>query len=980
MKYGFVVLALLGAAAGAFMYLGTSSTTVQQIQQQVAVLRVGEAPPIRQLAPDTLFSYTEARDLATHWDRLAQSASWADVEESNVLNVIARQPRVRAFLDTVMDVSEKIDFDVTDENVMKFVGKECGLGLALNPDGGEPDILLLTRLDVAGLAQDMTRNTTLTSADWKVLQEELNKRTGQVQFNVTTATEGDYDLATCVREDVTLYSTLIEDVLVFSTSESLARAALAARTSDGAGTLSTLPAFTEEMAALGGDSPLAGWVHISLLQSERTLLEKNCSAIDASAAQTPVDEETPDLPAEHYVPSYLVLSDILDAVEGAPALAWATRIPQGDLYALDWDLSRTSEQLFVDKLDVTPSHAVPPGGVAYMETHDLAGLVAAWDRSAAKRHLMASDLVKKAEEMIGAEETVRALSEGRPPAVLGVGGGPDLDLDPGGGDEPSLRGRFLPRFGWNVMSKQIGTLVGDSMAASLHWDPAQNEIPILTYAMDLGVAGRLAMVASMAYERHRGEKGTRFVEHGGRWLMLRDEYDQTLCVSLVGDAVIAASSDAAARTAIDRSMQPAEGGAVAAHAAAERLGIPSGQRMLLHIDGVRLRTALERLGNTGNVGSDEMEMVKKIFSFEHYMLAVDVDDAFTRIDVHYGASMDSETNNAIRELLTGMPTGSPASWALLTDRPFYVATNNLELSLYYNMIRDWVPDGARSEMDDSMAEIDEALEMRLIQDVLPAFGPEITAAATYHAAPEPPPGAAPGSAPPAIPGFVFMLQVRDYDVVKRFIDRLVDLGNESSRDRFQGRPGWEGGPAPDILVHTPHNGVDIVTLALTEEERAEVPIEMSPALAVVGEFVVLSLHTEDVHRAIDLASGAGTSFVASDIVRRAASDGVDIAGSSAVLVDWNTLMDQVAEYDTMIAGIIPGTEEPEFPEYPDDGDPEEWQRRVDKYQAASLAAREKAAEQVGGYLDSFRIIQYMASTSRMEGDVASARTMIRFIE
>ena len=67
------------------------------------------------------------------------------------------------------------------------------------------------------------------------------------------------------------------------------------------------------------------------------------------------------------------------------------------------------------------------------------------------------------------------------------------------------------------------------------------------------------------------------------------------------------------------------------------------------------------------------------------------------------------------------------------------------------------------------------------------------------------------------------------------------------------------------------------------------------------------------------------------------------------------------------------------PEFPDDGDMEEWNRRMAAYQQAVAEEAASKTSDVTGLLDSLRFIEFIAAATTVGTDSLDSHSIIRFI-
>src|SRR5688572_24342806 len=117
------LVAVVALAAAAFLLLVPRGPSFESM------------PPNRELAPDTLVYYAEARDLRSAWDRMERSEAWQDLEASTLLDRARETELVKDVLATLDQIAAKARYDVRGRNAFKFVGREVSLGIELSPDG-----------------------------------------------------------------------------------------------------------------------------------------------------------------------------------------------------------------------------------------------------------------------------------------------------------------------------------------------------------------------------------------------------------------------------------------------------------------------------------------------------------------------------------------------------------------------------------------------------------------------------------------------------------------------------------------------------------------------------------------------------------------------------------------------------------------------------------------------------------------------------
>jgi hypothetical protein len=261
-------------------------------------------------------------------------------------------------------------------------------------------------------------------------------------------------------------------------------------------------------------------------------------------------------------------------------------------------------------------------------------------------------------------------------------------------------------------------------------------------------------------------------------------------------------------------------------------------------------------------------------------------------------------------------------------------------------------------VDEQMEEgFREAMGMGLSSDLIPALGSELLFAVTHRA----PVTGAPDEV--VIPGVVFGLEVRDPAVVKRALDRALELIEES----------MGGDPAGGSLVaREVKDGVEVVSVALPPD--AGIPLH--PAMCLNDGLLLLSTDADVLRQCLDARSSRAPRKSESPAFTQSSAT-VSPRASAHFLVDWPLLVDQIQVYAPHIGRMVGGSDVP-FPEYPESGDEEEWNRRLADYQAKQQAAQGTGGEKAKKWIDALRVIDWFAASGSAKGSLVEGVFMVKF--
>src|SRR5262245_23014693 len=300
-----IVAALVAASAGA---------AVGYVLVKARVPDLAPAGPNRNLAPDSLACYAEIGDGAGLWTKMQTTAAWNDLAVSKLASAVTEAEPVKEFLAALDQVATKASYRIAATNAMKLVGREVSVGVQLDPKGGVPQVLVLTKLDTEALAKDLLKGGTDLDALWA----EMQRRTGNLDFKVTASEHRGQKMAAAARGDVSYHAALLGDTLAISTDAALLRAAIDCRLDGGKESLGQRAAFQADLKALPAGASVVEWYDLDALDAGR-------ASLDAGLAR--FSKEPALAGAVHAV---------LDGTKGGHSYARATTLPEGDLYRLTW--------------------------------------------------------------------------------------------------------------------------------------------------------------------------------------------------------------------------------------------------------------------------------------------------------------------------------------------------------------------------------------------------------------------------------------------------------------------------------------------------------------------------------------------------------------------------------------------------------------------------------------------------------------------
>jgi hypothetical protein len=928
---------------------------------------LGPSGPNRDLAPESLAVYAELPDLAGTWAKMSKTEAWQDFSVSKAAEQLLATELVKDVLAALDQVSAKASYPLNSKNAMKFIGRECSVGIALDPAGGAPKVLVLTKLDVEALSRDFLGGKVNLEALWG----ELQRRTGKCDFTVTATEYKGHTIAQASRDSSSFHAALVGDTLAVSTDEALVKSAIDCRLAQGAHSLGRKAAFAADVKALPAGTACFEWYDLDALESARNSLDAGLRALGTPPA---------GLAAVH---------SVLEGTKGAHSVALSQVVPDGDLYRATWSYSK-SDDLFADKA-APPLRSLYAGDwLAYGELHDVGGVVDAFQRSALKKKLAAGELGKWIDKvtddpapavgkLVGAfadagraarpapvrrRPGARAPATSAPPPAPPSGPEPPADGTAKAVDEGlAMVDRFAARMGRHFATEQLKALVNGEVAAGIDWSGKDGELPRFAFTVRLDVEGRLLALALEGAALELKHEGIAFEQVGARRVFAADVPGGTkLWWVLAGDAFVVTDDH-------DLAIAAAHAGDGPAPAPPKRMAdavslMKVGWRAFLHVDYDRLLQALGSASETNGAMRSFKEFLDKYrdpgLLGHDAAVAAYVPDDFSSIEVRSRVTLAEPKTDDARAFRKAVEAREPRCWASLPDTTF--------LNFVTSVPVVWLSAKAfaGAEMPDAEAKFLEKMGMDLEKDLLPALGRELSFSVTYRQAPPPRPADQGGPAV-FLPGLVFGVEVHDAAVVRKAVDRALEIAEEGLKND----PNYA---SVKPFSREAHDGVEIVRMEIPPAQQESVPFR--PALALQDDYLLVSSDVDVLRAAVDARNGKGKRFADSPVLGRAAAV-LGRKGWDYEFLDGSRFIDQIGEYAPHMGRLFVDVTPPD---YPPNGDQAEWKRRLDAYQKEMAAAQASGGEKAKAWIESFRVVDFAGLAAHVEGNVSESTMVVRFSE
>jgi len=869
--------------------------------------------PVAALMPQNTAYYVDARDLRGLVEGVRKSSAWRDLQASGLLAQAKENEQTVALIDDLAQLSEEIGYALDEEAALKFLGADAAFAVWAGDDG-DPRVMVVSRIDVAALAQDLLS----ADSDWRALQAELDRRAELAGVTVTTEEYAGYTISAAKRGERTTYQALVEDLLVLGNSRDVLVTAVDLRVAEGVGSLNELPAFSDELARLPADAKLRDWIHVDALKTAKFSFR---GGVDATQ-----------------------LAPALDAIS-APAVARAIDLPDNDLYQLGWTWSRTGGELFVDGLTPRMDDVIPEGALVRIEAQRLGQLVDAWKNSPIKEHLEGSWAAEKLTALFD-EAADEALTN-----TLGSATAETTDLGDIADDV------FWTQFGENLGRRSLSATLGGDAAVAV-WRGESVERPVALWAIRLGTDGRLAEAAVRAVIDAQDTEGVSFTSfvHGTRTVrsLERDGMPFNLSWVTAGDVLLIGSTPEIIKKALDRADSRANAGdpAPADH------GLPTDYRVLVTVSMSEYLTMIEDAIGDQPEPLKFIDWMRGYVPFDHVSLGIYVADDLSQIDFRSRLRLDAADAERALKPYRNVTPGAPRSFAVLPDRAIAAYASRFRIEDAFGV---YDTDGLGDLMKpirEGIAEFEKALEVDLDEGILPALGDEVAFSILFEdqsAQPEAPP----------IPGVALLIGVSDQPVIADFLEKLADMGDEALKEN-----------SPELLIERDERGPTPAYRLLDGGGPGGAPVQ--PTLTFVGDFLVIALDDSTIDAMRAVADGTRRSHAASSLQTRVRSVGLPPDANEVSQFDWGVFLDQMAVYAPQLSGAFVDESLVPEPEFPDDDDMEEWNRRVAAYEQARTEQAAGKQTDVTGLIDSLRFIDFMAGVTTVTGDQIESHAVIRF--
>ena len=920
LRIGGAVIALVAAGAGASWFA---------LRPRLPDL--APAGPNRELAPETLAWYAEAPRLADLWAKLRATAAWTDLGESALARRVRDEGVVKDLRALVEAAAGKTGYALDAPNAMKLIGRDVAAGVALDPGGGPPSLLVLTKLDTAALTRDLLGGELRVDA----LQDELQRRTGLCGFTVTTEPYREHRIATARRGAVNFSAALLGDTLAVATDGALLRAAIDCRIARGERSIGRRAAYIDDTGSLPPDAALVEWYDLDALDKGRASLDKGLAALGA--------------PPE----AVAAVHGVLDGTRGGRSVARATFLPQGDLYGLTWSLSKSSS-LFADRASPVQRDLYYGDWTVYGEARDLGGLAAAWERSSLKKRLADGEIgawfARFSADPAG---TARRSTQWLRDVGLPV---PPEEEDLPVADEPPAPDRFALRMARRLVSQELRALLRGETAIAADWT-AHSDGPRIAWTLRLDTEGRLAvlaaqtaMAAASAPDRHVTSEtvGTRAVLtlDGVRW-------------TLAGDLLVVSNDADFVRQAARSAGGPLPGPSPRLRDAVAAFG--PGWRGFAFADVGRvtdqLVAQLDDPDERARLRRETAVYEKAGYLGRTYAAAVWPADDLSGVEVRARVVLAQAPPS-----LAALSDAEPRCWRTLPRSTlFHWADPAAGVPVAWTAVRAAIEasDGDAAEAEQRFRE---SMGMDLEKEVLPALGRETFLAVAGSASPP-----LPGEPPPP-PRLLLGVEVRDPTRIRAAVERAVEL----AEDRFRADADLGGDYRPFSRETT--DGAEILLFSPPDGFFGDTQVR--PALALHGGFLLVASDVSLVREAVAARNRGAMSLADAPLLQRAMT-AIGRQSCGVMLLDGSALTDQLLLYAPQAPGSWAGNEVP-FPDLPPDAPAEERERAEQDWVKRSEAARRDAQDAARRWIETLRVLDYVGAATHRRGNAVETTIVLRF--
>lgn len=904
-----VSVAAVAAGAGAALWLTRPAVLVA-------------APPNAELAPANLVVWTEADDLQGAWTAFKTSESWKDLQASALVDEFRQSETGKGLSDLLAQIESKGGYAIDSSRAMHFLGREVSLGFGPPPQEGAAPWIAFAKLDVEALIRELLDG----KGDWTRLLDDLERRTGRMDFAVTRSEHGGVRVLHARRGDLAFHASLLGDTLAVASDDALLKESIARHAAGGEGSLGRSARFREEVARLPDRSTLRAWADLEAMRKAGPQFAQGVTS-DAKGAAG--------------------IARVLEGTSGAAALAIGTDLRAGDLYAATWAWTRSAAEL-TGSARIADLGALTAAFPFTLETRDLASVARAWEASSLRRRLSDGPIGAKVREWMddlkGAADGLRSTPFGA--ALPGGPRFPGMQEEDDPEKERFDRGlhvasdRFVQRLAWHLAWTGIKSGFTGDFAMGVRGPAERGDDPEVFGAVRVGTDGLLLLLFG------EGVSGVRATEVAGTsvWRLTEGHRGGASGFAAhAGDAFLVASSEESLRLALTNA---------AAGSFTTRLP-----------DGWTVRARYEMAALLDSLPGAERREMRDMLQFSWPTkgeTGVYVGDRLETVEVRSVAAYGVDRGLASF-------AGDPAAWMWMPEGAILGGGVHMDLARLFQAVTGVLPEGARGDLDEALAEASRDLGVDIREELLPALGPELAVVVTRSAA-----GATQGRGSrqeTPVPGVLLGLGVKNDVVVARAVDSVVRLVETEIED--------SGGRMPVRIVREPADGRSLVRFEIRDDD---VPFTLEPTVIFGRGWLAVGMERTVVQSALDTEAGRAKGFGASALAGRVRAD---LPGDRAAwsVLDWGAMLDQIAVYAPQIAQAFPPDVLPSGrrkPAMPAQFDEQSWTKFQQETEAYEAEARTAGDAHVRKWIDACRLIDYMAGATSVDGLDSTERMLIRF--
>lgn len=891
-----------------------------------------EPAEVRAVVPDSIVYWAEAPDVRASWASMQGTEALSELRASGMIEAIVDSFRTSEDTKSFRDSVARSGIALDGESFLRFAGQRWGIALEPRADGSTVDALAVSRIDRVALAKELLGNGQEVGRLWA----ELRSRSGNAGLAVTVEGYQDYDLAEFRSGEDAVWGVLMEDLLVVATSRELLVRSVDVRLGDGTGSLATHAPFIDEVAKLPADAAMIDWVDLAGLREQRETLAKALRGTDDSWLATAATE-------------------ILDDTASAPSLARAFRLPEGDLYQLDWTSSRSFEELYGPRAEsLALGQMFGDDLMSLVEVDQPARLYDAYQSSSTRRRVDA--FLNSGEgsdplwEFID-EQMEESLAEQEQSLF---------------GDEGDYRSsvRFLGRMTANLVRRQFDAALAGQGALAFGMS---EEGPQFAAVTRLDSDGRMAASLLIAERVAAGDA------------MVEDEGDLRL-VFPVGEAadqfVIGLHRDVIAVASSREDLTTALGGA----SAVEHEDVRAARSMLADDALLRWFFRSERIddlvddplldGPSKQVfgRSDWMAMGCSVHERMDWMRMDFVAEVPEKLAQRAGSDLDARSRQPLdglamlpRDSMLAMGGGASPAWFLELMRDLMSASDRADAESEY---RIGPPPETRENFDNSLREMSADLGIDVEGTWLPSLSGELAMGVVQRPARRL--RRAPNVPEAAYPDLVLLLGLANRaptDTLLTGLESYIAGVNEENGSRSP-------------IQRTTLVGRDVYWLDLPRDAAEAVGVAPDLTWGVVDDWLVLA-SSRDTFKEVVAAAG-GDGFGASPLMESARGAGLGGAAQTGAFWSIRGLIETVADSPTLLSSIVPTDDDLPYPEFDENDDMESWERKQLAYQAEMERRGEEAAKEWTETLRATNWVDWIGFETVYDGEVARSSAVIHF--